>query len=138
MRLSFNKIKVSRSSMAKLTVLKRRTGLNPNLVCRIGLCMSLEEPGLPSLEIDEEGSEFNRYTLTGDWDDVFMALLTERLHADGIHTDEEALVYLKAHVNRGVSMVYSRLKSLSDLERIFTRKEEERSAPDEKTSIPRS
>ncbi len=117
---SYKKLRVSRSSTSKLTLLKRRTGLTPNLMCRIALCYSLEAKGLPPLDFDEEGSEFNRYTLTGDWDHLFNALLQERLHQDGLDFESSGLSYLKAHLNRGISMVYSRVKCLPDLLNLYT------------------
>ena len=118
--LSYKKLRVSRSSTSKLSVLKRRTGLTPNLICRIALCFSLESSGLPALDFDEEGSEFNRYTLTGDWDLLFVALLIERLHKDGLDISQDGLLYLKAHLNRGVSMVHSRVKDLPDFLKLYS------------------
>ena len=119
MRFKFNKIKVSRSSTSKLSVLRRRTGLTPNLLCRIGFCLSLEKQRLPSFDFTEEGSEFNRYTLTGEWDALFVALLRERLRNDCLDFEENGLRYFKAHLNRGISLVHSRVKSITDLERLL-------------------
>ena len=48
-------------------MLKQRTGLTPNLLCRIALMMSLEEGPLGNIPLpNEDGSEFNAYTLTLD------------------------------------------------------------------------
>ncbi|MFX1579795.1 MAG: DNA sulfur modification protein DndE [Promethearchaeota archaeon] len=120
MALKFNRIKVSRSSTSKLSLLKRRTGLTPNLLCRMALCFSLEKTGLPPVDYTEDGAEFIRYTLTGEWDDLFVILLKERLRSDGIDFDATALVYLKAHLNRGISMIHSRVRNICDLEKIFS------------------
>jgi DNA sulfur modification protein DndE len=119
MTVTFKKIKVSKSASSKLSVLKKKTGLTPNLLCRIGLCLSLERSGQPEMDFDEEGSEFNRYTLTGDWDDLFFVLLRERLFEDGLDLDGDWLPYLKAHLNRGISMLHTRVKRLYDLDRLL-------------------
>ncbi len=117
--ISFKKIKLSQSATSKITVLKRRTGLRPNLLCRIGLCYSLETSHLPPTDFDENGQEFNRYTLTGEWDKLFIALLIERMKNDGVDLEKEGLLYLKAHLNRGISLLHSRIKTLSDLLNLY-------------------
>ncbi len=113
MKLEFKKIKVSRSSTSKLTVLRRRTGITPNLLCRVALCYSMEKEGFPSFDFDEDGKELNRYSLTGKWDNAFRSLLIERLSADEIDF-EKAEAYLKAHLNRGISLIHTRIRSLDD------------------------
>jgi len=80
----------------------------------------LNEPGLPNVSIyDEQGQEFNRYTLTGEWDELFIALLRERLVQDDLDIALDLLAHFKAHLNRGVALLYSRIKSLSDLRRLL-------------------
>lgn len=113
MKMEFKKVKVSRSSTSKLTVLRRRTGITPNLLCRVALCYSMEREALPSLDFDEDGKELNRYSLTGKWDSAFRSLLIERFVKDEIGFDEAEL-YLKAHLNRGISLLHTRVKRLDD------------------------
>ena len=64
----------------------RPTGVTPNLLCRLGFCLSLEEPGVPSEDRYPEDSdhEINRYTLLGEYDALFVALLRQRLVRDSI------------------------------------------------------
>ena len=96
-------------------MLKARTGLTPNFLCRIGFCLSVGEPGIPNpYAYDEEGQEYNRYTLTGEWDPLFMALLKERLVEDGLNPTVDLLPQFKAHLNRGVLSLFNRAKSLTD------------------------
>jgi len=65
--MSFNRIRLSKSATTRLSMLKGRTGLTPNILCRIGFCLSLRDPIVPKPEnYDEEGQEINRYTLTGE------------------------------------------------------------------------
>jgi len=97
-------------------MLKARTSLAPNIICRIGFCLSLNEPGVPdpSLFGTTQAREFNRYTLTGAWDELFFALLRERLAADGLDLSLEEEQF-RAHVSRGVLLLTQRLKTIADL-----------------------
>jgi len=114
---SLNKIYISESTDKKLRTLKGRTGLTPNLLIRYGLAFSLEEDGIPdqSLYGDDQFREFNRYTLTGPWDLYFTALLKERILEDDLDPDKDFEPQFKAHIARGVNLIYQRLKSLEDI-----------------------
>lgn len=114
---TFNRIYVSDEVDLRLKNLKARTGLTPNLLCRLGFCLSLSEPGIPDPNLYSEGHarEFNRYTLTGQWDLFFFSLLRERVLEDGLDVDTELEEQFKAHLSRGVLLLYRRLKNLEDL-----------------------
>ena len=115
--MKLNRINVSEDSRNKLSILKGRTGLLPNVLCRLGLSLSLMETGIPKPEdYPTDGSEFNRYTLMGEWDSLIVALLKERCSADGLELDNDSLVkQFRGHLNRGVGLLYGRVKGLSDL-----------------------
>ncbi len=115
--MRLNRIHTSEDSRNKLSILKSRTGLLPNILCRIGLMLSLAEPNLPEVNIDAgDGSELHRDTLMGEWDPLIVALLEEWCIANGIGTDNDTLVkYFRAHLNRGVRLLYGRVKGLEDL-----------------------
>ena len=115
--MKLNRIYVSEDSRHKLSMLKGRTGLLPNVLCRLGLSLSLTEPGEPIPEdFPTDGSEFNRYTLMGEWDSLIVALLKERCASDGLDLDDDSLAdQFRAHLNRGVALLYGRVKELSDL-----------------------
>ena len=100
----------------RLRLLKARTGITPNILCRIGFCMSLEEPGLPALLPEEykQGREINRYTLLGKDDFIYVSLLLIRLQKDNIPLININDIFL-AHINRGVEILTARTKSLADL-----------------------
>ena len=113
--MKLTKIKLTKDASNRLRFLAGRTGLTPNLLCRLGFCLSLAEPSLPRVdEYREEEREFNRYTLLGEYNALFMALLKQRCNADGIN-DEEMADYFRAHLNRGVTLLQQRTKSLGDL-----------------------
>ena len=120
--MSFSRLYVSEDVDNKLRVLKMRTGLLPNLLCRMGFCLSLSEPGIPDIQLysDTQAREFNRYTLTGQYDLFFFSLLRERLAEDGLDTEVSLEPQFKAHISRGVGLIYQRVKSLEDIQRLLT------------------
>lgn len=110
----------SEEASRKLSQLKRRTGLTPNILARIGFCMSLENPALPD-PTDYEGSGYisiKRHVLTGHYDPLFVALTKERCHQDQL-PEEEWVVQFKAHMNRGVVLLYKKFKSLDNFASIL-------------------
>ena len=115
--MQLNRIHISEDSRNKLSILKGRTGLLPNVLSRIGLMLSLAEASEPENDADlTDGSEFNRFTLMGEWDPLIVALLEERGVANGLGEDNEMLIkYFRAHLNRGVRLLYGRVKRLEDL-----------------------
>ncbi len=115
--MAFNRIYIGEDVDLRLRQLKARVGLTPNLLCRLGFCLSLAERGIPDPHLygESQAREFNRYTLTGQWDVFFFALLRERLVQDGLNPETDLEAYFKAHLSRGVLMLYQRLKNLEDL-----------------------
>jgi DNA sulfur modification protein DndE len=116
-------VRISKRATVRLSILKGRTGLTPNILCRIGFCLSLSDPSIPNPEdYDEEGQEFNRYTLTGKWDKFFIALLKERLLKDGLDIQKDLLPQFKAHLNRGAIVLFDKVKDLGDLYKVLPSK----------------
>jgi DNA sulfur modification protein DndE len=115
--MALNRIYVGEEVDKRLRVLKARTGLTPNLLCRLGFCLSLEREGSPdpNLYADGQVREFNRYTLTGQWDTFFFTLLKERLVRDGLDVEKELESQFKAHLSRGVLLLDQRIRSLEDI-----------------------
>jgi DNA sulfur modification protein DndE len=115
-QMSFNKLHISSTTTKYLPFLKMKTGLTPNIVCRMGLCLSIAEPSLPDTKMDDDkGQEFSRYTLLGEWDPFFISILRERLIQDNLDPEKDLLVQFKAHINRGIMILQSRIKDLSDI-----------------------
>ena len=115
-RERFQKLNVSAETTLKMRTLKGRTGLTPNITARMGLALSLEEPGKPdpqSYAVD--GMEFNSYTLLGSFSTLIEALLRQRQALDGDEASGQFGDLLRAHVNRGVSLLYPRLKTIEDV-----------------------
>ena len=114
--MNYYRLKFGEEASKRLIQLKARTGLTPNLLARIGFCMSLNDPTPPNPEhyLPDSDREIDRHTLTGAWDALFIALIKERCRRDGF--DEEALsTQFKAHMNRGVLLLDKRVRNLADL-----------------------
>lgn len=121
--MRFNKLKISTDATSRLRALRQRTGLTPNLLCRAAVMLSLEEGAVGKIaRPDENGQEFNAYTLTGDYNDLFGALLryveeTEAGLADPLDNDE-LLARFRSHIHRGVATLSVRAKSPADISRL--------------------
>ncbi|KKF99592.1 DNA sulfur modification protein DndE [Methanosarcina mazei] len=119
--MKFNRIRISKGATVRLQQLKGRTGLTPNIFARMAICYSLNDPQIPDpSEYDEEGQELNRYTLTGEWDSFFIALMKERCVKDGLNPEEDLVPQFRAHLNRGVYSIFSRIKNLGDIKNLLT------------------
>jgi DNA sulfur modification protein DndE len=122
--MKLNRLRISEEVAHRLSILKARTGLTPNILCRIGFCLSLNDPTSPDPKdypADTE-KEINRHTLTGQWDPLFVALIKERCYRDGESLDDEMLAdHFRAHINRGVLLLYKRVRSLNDLAQLMPR-----------------
>jgi DNA sulfur modification protein DndE len=118
----FNKLRISQEATSRLRFLRQRTGLTPNLLCRIAIMLSLEEGPAPPPAPDEHGQEFNAYTLTGEFHELFATLLRFVEEEDGLSpepiNDEQLFELVKAHIHRGVGRLAVRAKSTAELGRL--------------------
>lgn len=114
-QLKFNRIKMSFRSQTLLGYLKGKTGLTPNITSRFAICLSLKDPSAPNPEeFDEKGSEIHPQVLFGEYENLFYALLIQRLKDDNLDPELYLNKMLRAHFNRGVISLYSRVKDISD------------------------
>lgn len=120
--MSFNKLRVSTDASSRLRSLRQRTGLTPNLLCRLGLMLSLEEGPVGSAAApDDEGQEFNAYTLMGDHEALISALLRLVEDEEGALGEDILLARLKAHLHRGVARLAVRTRSPLDVAQLIAR-----------------
>jgi len=111
----FNRVQIGTKATNRLQMLKGQTEITPNYLCRIGLCYSLNEPRPPSPdEYNADGQTFNRYTLLGEHDALYMALLKERMLQEGKDPNEDLYEEFVAHLNRGVNRVFGNISDVSD------------------------
>jgi DNA sulfur modification protein DndE len=113
--MKLTKLRLTKDSSNRLRHLAGKTGLTPNLLCRLGFCLSLNESSAPNpSDYPEEDREFNRYTLLGEYDGLFVALLRQRCHEQKVDPSQLAN-YFRAHVNRGIALLQRRVKGLADI-----------------------
>jgi len=118
--MKLSKLRLGKEASSRLRFLAGKTGLTPNLLCRMGFCLSLNEPTIPNpSDYYEEEREFNRYTLLGEYDVLFVALLRERVAADGNRFGFEES--FRAHMNRGVLLLQQRLKDIDQIGSLMAR-----------------
>lgn len=113
----FKHIKLSESATRACQTFKNRTGLTPNIACRLALSLSLADDNEPSLELyasDDSGQLINRYTFLGEHDLSILSLFKMWCYEKEIQSSDYYL-YLMAHINRGAEMLVNRVKDLSQL-----------------------
>lgn len=107
-----NRIHISKRSSDQLKLIKSRTGVTPNILCRMALTLSLEEKHNANVEItDIAGLEFNLATLLGDAAPVYEAMIKQTY---GDLKPKQAELILAAHIDHGVDKL-KRAKSVLDL-----------------------
>ena len=105
--------------------MKRKTGLDVNVIARYALVLSLKDPSLPNpQEYAEDGMEIRSDTLFGEFEKLFYMLVLYRLYKSGL--DPTQLVdpenpksptllqeMLRAHLCRGAATLFPRITNLS-------------------------
>ena len=113
--MKFNQITVSTRSTRLLSDLRIKTGLTPNILARFALCLSLKDPSIPNPdEFDENGSEFYPATLFGEHEQMYLALMLDRLHHDKLDPELYLPRMIRAHINRGVIALKPRINDISN------------------------
>ena len=68
---------------------------------------------------DEDGLEFNRFTLLGEWDSLYVALIKQRCVQDDLDPEKDLISQFKVHLNNGISLIYPRIKYLGDFQNLL-------------------
>lgn len=119
--MSLDTIRLSQRAKEQLTRAKRDTGIkNWNVLSRWALCLSLAEPSVPApAKIPADSSVEMTWKVFGGADaDLYLALITQRCHNDGLGTDPETLAeQFRLHLHRGIGYLFGdpQLKSLTGL-----------------------
>jgi DNA sulfur modification protein DndE len=107
-----NRVHISKRATELLKQIKAKTGVTPNILCRMALSLSLEESHKANPEItDLNGAEFNLPTLLGDASQLYEALIRQ---SHGDLNPKDAQLVLAAHIDNGVDKL-KRAKCTSDL-----------------------
>lgn len=110
-----HKIRVCGEANQALITMKGKTGLTPNILARIGFCLSLKNQTIPKkneYNYTENVREFNRHTLFGDNNFIYMALLRQWLEKNDNKAPKTDLNDLtEAHINRGILLLKKSVSS---------------------------
>ena len=118
--MQFNRFRFSIRSQNLFSQLKHRTGLGINVLARYALCLSLKDPSMPNPdEFDEKGMEILPGVLFGEHENVYMALMLDRLHKDKLDPELYLHKMTRAHLNRGATALFPRIHDLSDFNDII-------------------
>ncbi|MES2096775.1 MAG: DNA sulfur modification protein DndE [Pseudomonadota bacterium] len=120
--MHYTKLNASLDATSRLRSLQQRTGLTPNLLCRIAAMMSLEDGPVGTIRApDDKGKEFNSYTLTADLTGIVGAMVRfveeDEGHGEPLSNDELVLRFA-SHIHRGVGLLSVRAKSPADIARL--------------------
>lgn len=119
--MSLKQITLSGQAKEQLIRLKTRTGIPQwNTLCRWAFCLSLREPTPPSpVEIPADSNlEMTWQVFSGEYHEVYLAVLKERCERDGLGTSDDVLQrQFRLHLHRGVSYLATpnAIRGISDL-----------------------
>ncbi|WP_135556452.1 DndE family protein [Paenibacillus cymbidii] len=100
------RLRTSKKAEEQIKALQNSVNLQPNVLARLAISVSLMDsnPIDISLHRDQNGLEFNRVTLTGEYDAIYKALIIQ--HTGENLSDEDYFpLYFKAHLERGVPLL---------------------------------
>jgi DNA sulfur modification protein DndE len=98
-------IRLSQQGRDQLVRIRRHTGIsNWNIMCRWAFCTSLaEDSPPPQHNIPADSTvEMTWRTFGGELDEVYRALILERLHAEGDRDGESDGERFRQHLHRGI------------------------------------
>ena len=118
--MQFNRYRFSIRSQNLFSQLKHKTGLGINVLARYALCLSLKDPSIPNPdEFDEKGMDILPSVLFGEHENIYMALMLDRLHRDKLDPELYLHKMTRAHLNRGATALFPRIHELSDFNDII-------------------
>jgi len=113
--MKFNRIILDKDTSYKLSVLKGRTGLTPNILCRFALMLSLKEKSNSEIkELDNEGQELSKHILFGEIEHLFNSLL---LNSNSSQVNKTNTI--KMLISNGVITLFNRIKVFSDIRELI-------------------
>jgi len=106
------RMKISKAAADTLKLIKGRTSVTPNIVCRMAMLLSLEDGERGGLkECDQGGNEFNAPTLFGEHAMLFECLLRE---VHGELDPKQCAAMIASHIETGLDRL-RKSRSVLDL-----------------------
>lgn len=113
--MQFSRYKFSSRTQSLYGIIKSKTGLNINILARYALCLSLKDQSIPNPdEYDEKGMEILPSVLFGEHENIYMALMLDRLKKDRLDPELYLNKMTRAHLNRGSAILFPRIQELTD------------------------
>lgn len=105
------RLKTSRRTQKIFEELSSSSNLKPFALSKIAIAFSLKDKKSIAdfQEKDTNGIEFQRSTITGEYDTIFKTLIEMNV-GKHITEDEYCPYYLKLHMDRGAEILYSTYK----------------------------
>lgn len=113
--MKWDSIRLSSRSTHLFGMLRMSTGLAPNVLSRFSLCLSLGQRGIPNPdEYNKDGSLLAPSEIFGDDEQIYFALILNRLRSDELDSETYLNDMTRAHINRGAIGLKQRIGKLSD------------------------
>lgn len=117
--MSIETVRLSEKAKGQLITVKKNTKIdNWNVLCRWALMLSLKEESIPPHEdiITNSNVEMTWKVFGGEFSDIYLAMLKNRVNRDSGEINEDELSYhFKLHLHRGISYLLSKSKSIDSL-----------------------
>lgn len=115
-------LKTSKYAKDTLVQLQASTGITPNILIRYAVALSLSNETDskldPIIKDFNDGLVLNRSTVTGEFDYVFRAMITQAAGKD-ISDEEFFPGYFNAHLERGIRLLAGEYKSAGNFEKFI-------------------
>ena len=113
--MQFSRYRFSMRTQHLLGQLKSKTGLNINILARYAFCLSLKDPSIPNPDqFDDKGMEILPSILFGEHENIYTALMLDRLKKDNLDPELYFHKMTRAHLNRGSATLFPRIHDLTD------------------------
>ncbi|WP_347861066.1 DNA sulfur modification protein DndE [Salimicrobium sp. PL1-032A] len=113
------RLRTSADTAEILKNLQSSTKLTPNVLSRLAVSLSLKIPEAPSAKLaDTSGLEFNRNTLTGEFDYVYKALITQYMKRE-VQDEEFFPDLFNAHLERGIKLLENEYRHAGNADGFF-------------------
>ncbi|WP_213421297.1 DNA sulfur modification protein DndE [Bhargavaea massiliensis] len=112
------RLKTSSATGERLLTLQANTGLTWNVLARIAVALSLNDPSIPEAAPDRNGLEIHRNALTGEMDFVYKTLIKQ--HSKRNVSEEEYFPELfNAHIERGMELLENEYRYAGNFEKLL-------------------
>jgi len=117
--MSIEIVRLSEKAKGQLITVKKNTKIdNWNVLCRWALMLSLKEESIPPHEdiIINSNVEMTWKVFGGEFSDIYLAMLRQRIKTDFGKIDEDELNYhFKLHLHRGISYLLQKSKNIDSI-----------------------